>query len=78
MVFDQKMCVMLKGLGKPADLNPAPRTKIAAASAWLPLLYDTAVMVLTTYKALQARALPGHFHSPILQTVLAGGMIYYS
>jgi len=53
-------------------------TKIAAASAWLPLLYDTVVMGLTTYKAFQIRSLPGSFHSPILQTLLAGGMIYYS
>jgi len=65
-------------LGQPADPHfPTLRTKIAAASAWLPLLYDTVVMVLTTYKAFQTRALPGHFHSPILQTILAGGMIYY-
>ncbi|KAF9651652.1 hypothetical protein BDM02DRAFT_3184398 [Thelephora ganbajun] len=56
----------------------AKLTKIAAASAWLPLLYDTVVMALTIYKAFQARSLPGHFRSPILQTVLAGGMIYYS
>jgi len=53
-------------------------TKIAAASAWLPLLYDTVVMALTTYKTFQTRSVPGYFHSPILQTVLAGGMIYYS
>jgi len=56
----------------------ARMTKIAAASAWLPLLYDTVVLGLTTYKALQTRSPPGHFRSPILQTVLAGGMIYYS
>jgi len=53
-------------------------TKIAAASAWLPLLYDTIVLVLTTYKAFQNRPLPGYFYSPILQTVLAGGIVYYS
>ena len=57
--------------------SSSPRTKIAAASAWLPLLYDTVVMALTTYKAFQTRSVPGYFHSPILQTVLAEGMIYY-
>lgn len=53
-------------------------TKIAAASAWLPLLYDTAVMGLTAHKAYRTRSLHGYFHSQILQTMLAEGMIYYS
>jgi len=53
------------------------RTKVAAASAWLPLLYDTAIVTLTTYKAHQTLSFSGYFHSPILQTVLAEGMVYY-
>lgn len=55
----------------------ALRTKVAAASAWLPLLYDTAVMALTAYKAYKSRSLGGYFSSPILQTILAEGMVYY-
>ena len=79
MVFEPKLCVMpATGLVQPACLHLLPlRTKIAAASAWLPLLYDTVVMALTAYKALRTQPLPGHFHIPILQTVLAGGVIYY-
>jgi len=50
---------------------------MAAASAWLPLLYDTVIMTLTAYKAFPTRTAPGYFHSPILQTLLAGGIIYY-
>lgn len=53
-------------------------TKVAAASAWLPLLYDTVVMSLTAYKVYKTRTLSGVFNSPILQTILAEGMIYYS
>jgi hypothetical protein len=53
------------------------RTKIAAASAWLPLLYDTVVMALTAYKAYKTRSLTGQFNSLILQTMLAEGMVYY-
>lgn len=78
MVFEEKMCVVLIIWScKPTGLHLDLRTKIAAASAWLPLLYDTVILALTTYKAFQNRPLPGYFYSPILQTVLAGGIVYY-
>jgi len=53
-------------------------TKIAPASAWLPLLYDTVVIAITAYKVYQSRSLAGYFQSPIPQTILAGGVVYYS
>lgn len=53
-------------------------TKVAAASAWLPLLYDTVVMTLTAFKVYKTRSVSGYFNSPILQTILAEGMVYYS
>jgi len=56
----------------------ASLTKIASASAWLPLLYDTIVMFLTFYKVFQSRTPSGRIYSQILQTVLAEGIAYYS
>lgn len=52
--------------------------KIAGASAWLPLLYDTVVMALTLYKVYSTRSLGSQFSNQILQRILAEGMVYYS
>jgi hypothetical protein len=78
MVFDANLYgLCLKAQASSLIPFLSLRTKIAAASAWLPLLYDTAVMGLTAYKAFQNRSLGGYFRSQILQTILAEGMIYY-
>ena len=79
MVFDASLWgCLLQGSGQLTDQRIITlRTKVAAASAWLPLLYDTAVMSLTAYKAYQTRSISGYFNSPILQTILAEGMVYY-
>jgi len=76
MVFEAKMCVMLTPGIRQTPFTSYPRTKVATASAWLPLLYDTVVIALTIYRACQTRS-PGYFRSTILQAVLAGGILYY-
>ena len=77
MVFKASRYVMLTTRARITCLSLALRTKITAASVCLPLLYDTVIMGLTVYKALQIRALPGSFRSPVLDAILDQGMIYY-
>jgi len=51
-------------------------SKIAASSAWMPLLYDTVVLVLTLHWALPE--LRGRNMSFIMKRLLKDGLIYYT
>ena len=47
----------------------------ASASAWVPLLYDTVVLLLTTYRIVPV--VRKYKSNHILQTMLRDGLLYY-
>ena len=79
MIFDPKMSVH-----NPCDRSYHPvadnihfyRSVLASSSAWLPLLYDTVVLVLIAHKTLPALRLKNRYS--IMKRLLEDGLIYYA
>ena len=76
MIFDPEMWVPFIAERWP-DLgeNTLNRSNLAASSAWLPLLYDTAVFGLTLYRTYPS--LKNRNPSYIMKRLLQDGLIYY-
>jgi hypothetical protein len=54
------------------------RKSFASGSAWLPLLYDTTIFILTFYYIIKAKAsCVGVVRSPILEVLWVEGLMYY-
>jgi len=62
----------------PCTMVFDPKLKnIASASAWLPLLYDTIVLVFTFYRTVMTRRMKA-FGPSIMDVLLHEGLLYYS
>ena len=79
MIFDPKMSVHNscdRSYHPVADNIHFSRSVLASSSAWLPLLYDTVVLVLITHKTLPALRLKNRYS--IMKRLLGDGLIYYT
>jgi hypothetical protein len=79
MIFDPQMSVYNicdRSYHPFADNIHFSRSVLASSSAWLPLLYDTAVLVLIAYKTLPALRFKNRYS--IMKRLLEDGLIYYT
>jgi hypothetical protein len=80
MIFDPKMSVYNlcdRWAYHPlADNIHFSRSVLASSSAWLPLLYDTVVLVLIAHKTLPDLRLKNRYS--IMKRLLEDGLIYYT
>ena len=79
MIFDPKMSVHNscdRSYHPVADNIHFSRSVLASSSAWLPLLYDTVVLVLIAHKTLPALRLKNRYS--IMKRLLEDGLIYYA
>lgn len=79
MIFDPDMSVTRVSLllVYTADtMRNTNRSMLASSSAWLPLLYDTAVLGLTIWRTLPA--MRNRNASYVMKRLLEDGLIYYT
>ena len=79
MIFDPQMSVYNlcdHSYHPVADNINFSRSVLASSSAWLPLLYDTVVLVLIAHRTLPSLRLKNRYS--IMKRLLEDGLIYYS
>ena len=79
MIFDPNMSVynICDRSYRPfADNIHLYRSVLASSSAWLPLLYDTVVIVLIAHRTLPVLRLKNRYS--IMKRLLEDGLIYYT